>query len=359
MIGQRLRIARTAAGLSLRELESKLEGRVTPQALSKYERDEMMPSSPVLMSLARVLDVSEEYLLGEEDLALDGVEFRKKADMSAREEAQVEARVVQLLERYITVEEILNLPIEWDEPRGAPYPVMQNVGEAERAAGILREHWGLGLDPIPDFVELLEGRGIKVLSIEAEKVDGLTARVRRKKGTSLPVIVINQRDWSERKRFNLAHELGHLVLDVDTSIDCEKAAHRFAGAFLMPAESMWSEVGKHRTHISLLELLRLKEIFGASCQAITYRCKDLGIFAQPLYDELFLLFKEKGWRTKPYEEAGALSPEKECPKRLERLCYRALAEGAISEAKAAELLGISSRELNRRLDEPERVAAPR
>ena len=352
MIGQRLRLARVAAGLSLRDLEAKLESRVTAQALSKYERDEMMPSSPVLIGLARALDVSEEYLLGEQDLALDGVEFRKKADMSAREEAQVEARVLQLLERYLTVEEALNLPIEWDEPRGAPYPV-NSVGEAERAAFMLREHWGLGLDPIPNFVELLEGRGIKVLSIDAEKVDGLTARVRRKTGTSLPVIVINQGDWSERKRFNLAHELGHLVLDVDASIDCEKAAHRFAGAFLMPAETMWNEVGKHRTHISLLELLRLKEILGASCQAITFRCKDLGVIAQPLYEDLFNLFKEKGWRTKPYEEAGALSPAKESPRRLERLCYRALAEGAISEAKTAELLGISARELNRRLDEPE------
>jgi Zn-dependent peptidase ImmA (M78 family) len=355
MIGQRLKLARSASGLSLRDFESKLGNRVTAQALSKYERDEMMPSSQVLMSLARALDVSEEYLLGEQDLALDGVEFRKKADMSAKEEAQIEARVLQLLERYLTVEEILGLPIEWDEPREAPYPVIQNVGEADRAARILREHWGLGLDPIPSLVELLESRGIKVLSIDAEKVDGLTARVRRSKGASLPVIVINAHDWSERKRFNLAHELGHLVLDVDTTLDSEKAAHRFAGAFLMPAESMWNEVGKHRTHISLVELLRLKEIFGASCQAITYRCKDLGIIGQPLYDELFGVFKEKGWRTKPYEEAGAISPEKESPRRLERLCYRALAEGAVSDAKAAELLGISARELNRRLDEPERA----
>jgi len=112
----------------------------------------------LLMSLARALDVSEEYLLGEQDLALDGVEFRKKADMSAKEEAQVESHVHQLLERYLTVEEILGLPVEWDEPRDAPYPVMQNVGEADRAARILREHWGLGLDPIPILVELLESR---------------------------------------------------------------------------------------------------------------------------------------------------------------------------------------------------------
>ena len=144
MISQRLKLARSASGLSLRDLELRLDNRVTAQALSKYERDEMMPSSQVLMSLARALDVSEEYLLGEQDLALDGVEFRKKADMSTKEEAQVEARVLQLLERYLTVEEILGLPVEWDEPREAPYPVMQNVGEADRAARILREHWGSG-----------------------------------------------------------------------------------------------------------------------------------------------------------------------------------------------------------------------
>jgi Zn-dependent peptidase ImmA (M78 family) len=358
MIGQRLKLARAASGLSLRDLEGKLDNRVSAQALSKYERDEMMPSSPVLLGLARALDVSEEYLLGEQDLALDGVEFRKKADMSAKEEARVEARVLQLLERYLMVEEILGMPLEWDEPREAPYPVTQNVAEADRAAHILREHWGLGLDPIPNFVELLESRGIKVLSIDAEKVDGLTARVRRNKGDALPVVVINEKDWSERKRFNMAHELGHMVLEVDPSLDSEKAAHRFAGSFLMPAESMWNEVGKRRTHISLAELIRLKEIFGASCQAITYRCKDLGIISQTLFAELFAMFKEKGWRTNPYEEAGAMPPGKESPRRLERLCYRALAEGAISEAKAAELLGVSTRELNRRLDDVQLAGAP-
>ena len=232
---------------------------------------------------------------------------------------------------------------------------MSSLSEADRGAHILREHWGLGLDPIPNLVELLEGRGIKVLAIDAEKVDGLTARVRRERGPVLPVIVINSGDWAERKRFNLAHELGHLVLDVAPSLDSEKVAHRFAGAFLMPAEAMWNEVGKHRTSMSIAELLELKELFGASCQAIAYRCKDLGIFAQSLYDELFEQFKANGWRSKPYKEAGALPPANEDSRRLERLCYRALAENAISESKAAEILGITTRELNRRMDDAGRV----
>ena len=45
-----------------------------------------------------------------------------------------------------------------------------------------------------------------------------------------------QEDWGERQR--LAHELGHLVLDVVPKGDDENAARRFAGAFLMPSETL-------------------------------------------------------------------------------------------------------------------------
>ena len=47
-----------------------------------------------------------------------------------------------------------------------------------------------------------------------------------------------------------------------------------------------------------------------------------------------------------------MDPSKEEPKRMERLCFRALAEGIVSESKAAELLGIPVRELTRRMDQP-------
>ena len=51
MIGQRLKLARSAVGLSLRELEEKIGNLVTAQAIGKYERNESMPSSGVLMAL--------------------------------------------------------------------------------------------------------------------------------------------------------------------------------------------------------------------------------------------------------------------------------------------------------------------
>lgn len=357
MIGQRLKLSRVAAGLSLRDLQERIGNLVTAQAIGKYERNESMPGSKVLIALADSLGVSEDYLLGEQEMALDGVEFRKKAITSRREEAQVEAQVLHLFERYLVIEELLGLSVEWDKPREAPYPVVKDVSEADLAASNLRAHWGLGLDPIPNLVELLEERGIKVLSIDAEKIDGLTARVLRENRPALPVIVINRDDWAERKRFNLAHELGHMVMDVNPKLNSEKVAHRFAGAFLMPADALRNEVGKHRTSISMLELLRLKQLFRASFQAITYRCKDLGIFSDNLFRELYTVFMTKGWRSPPYMEYGALPPSSEEPQRLERLCYRAVSEGAVSDAKGAELLGVSVHEFIRQMNEPD-IEAP-
>jgi Zn-dependent peptidase ImmA (M78 family) len=355
MIGQRLKAARVASGLSLRALEARIGNRVTAQAIGKYERNESMPSSGVLIALAGALSVSEDYLLSPDELVLDGVEFRKKELTTKREEAFVEGRTLHLLERYLAVEDALGMAsLVWDRPREAPYPV-RSVADAEKAAWALRTHWGLGIDAIPSMVELLEERGIKVLSVELDSIDGLTAKAHRKGGEPVPVVVVKKFAWAERKRFTLAHELGHMVMEVGPDVDPEKAAHRFAGAFLMPAEALWSEIGKRRTSISLGELLHLKQLFGASFQCITYRCRDLQIIGETTFRSLFRIFSQRGWRSPPYQEPGAIDPKEEQPRRLERLCFRALAEGVIGEARAAELIGVSVRELTRLMDEPAEV----
>ncbi|HUN98720.1 MAG TPA: XRE family transcriptional regulator [Bradyrhizobium sp.] len=351
MIGHKLKVARSASGLSLRGLADAMDGIVSAQAIGKYERNEDMPSSRVLIALAAALHVTEDYLLSEDELALEGVEFRKKAGASSREEAALEARAIHMLERYLAIEDLLQMrSVDWEQPRSAPHPVA-DLRDAEDAARSVREEWGLGNDPIPQLAELLEERGIKILSLDLDDIDGLAAKVRRKDRNAARVIVIKRSTWSERKRFNLAHELGHMVLAPSPGVDEEKAAHRFAGAFLMPADALRAEVGVNRSSISLGELVALKERFGVSIQAIAYRCKDLGIISQSAFGRLFKIFSERGWRTAPYEEPARMKPELEEPKRFERLCYRALAEQVIGEARAAELLGISIRELDARLDQ--------
>ena len=111
MIGARLKLARDAAGLSLRALADRVENRVSAQAIGKYENDRMMPGSDVLLVLAKALQVSPEYLLSRRDIALSGVEFRRAPGSGAKEERAVEARVLEQLERHLTVEETLGLDV--------------------------------------------------------------------------------------------------------------------------------------------------------------------------------------------------------------------------------------------------------
>lgn len=351
MIGKRLQVARQAAGMSLRDLEAKVDKIVSAQALSKYEHDEMMPGSDVLAAIARALDVRESYLLGQNDLTLESVEFRKNMITSRKEEASIKASVLSEVERYLEIEDFVGVEsANWSRPQGSPYRV-DEFADAELAAGRLRSAWNLGSDPIPDLTEFLEERGIKVIPLNlGERVSGLMCLARRSKGADVPIIIVNRDDTGERQRFTLAHELAHHVLQTPEGARGEKLAHRFASAFLMPAEIFWREVGKHREAISLGELLELKALFKTSIQAIAYRLKDLEIIEPPMMKQLYEEFVRRGWRNPPFAEPGAISPEK--PERFTRLCYRAVSEGAISEAKGAELLGISVRELNRRLENP-------
>ncbi|MGH2397008.1 MAG: helix-turn-helix domain-containing protein [bacterium] len=351
MIGKRLQLARRAAGMSLRDLEAKVDKLVSAQALSKYEHDEMMPSSDVLAAIARALGVAESYLLGQDDLTLESVEFRRNRITGAKEEAMVRASVLSAVERYLEIEDFVGAAsVSWISPQGAPFPVHEPA-DSEAAASRLRVAWNLGTEPIPDLSEILEEKGIKVIPLPlGESVSGVMCKARRSKGGDVPVIVVNERDTGERQRFTLAHELAHLVLLGPSSARGEKLAHRFASAFLMPAETLWQEVGKNRSSISIGELFKLKALFKVSVQAITYRLKDLQIIGESLYKQLFNYFREQGWRKAPYAEPGAIPAEK--PERFRRLCFRAVAEGAVSESKAAELLGVSVRELDRMLGQP-------
>lgn len=348
MLGSRLRIARAAMRLSLRELSERIAGLVSPQAIGKYERGEDIPSPPVLKALSAALSVSIAHLESEEQLTLESVEFRKGLN-SAKEEASVQAKAITLLQHYLEIEAILGLEsTDWEKPRGVPFPV-NDLRDAEDAARSVREAWSLGNDPIPRLAELLEERGIKVLSVDLNDIDGLAAHAPRRDRDPARVIVVKRNTWSERKRFTMAHELGHMVLAVAPELNSEKAAHRFAGALLLPADMLRAEVGSKRSTISLAELAALKRRYGVSIQALTYRCRELGIISEAMFAELFKVFAERGWRTPPFEEPECMPEEYEKPRRFERLCFRALSEKLIDNSHASDLLGVSEIELSKRL----------
>ena len=355
MIGKRLKLARSASGLSLRELEDRLGGLVSAQAIGKYERDEMMPGSGVLIALARALGVSEDYLLRQDDVELVGVEFRKHRLDKAKDRARVQAQILSAVERYLEVEDLLAVSSVWHMPKGFPQKA-RRPADGEEAAKALRLAWNVGVDPIPSLAEFLEEKAIKIVSTPLpERVSGVKANVRQKDGALVQAIVLNGEHPGERQRFTLSHELGHLVLDLGSGPEkiAETICNRFAGAFLVPEQALRAELGNSRTSISIAELFSLKKLFGVSAQAIAYRANDLGIINDSLKQAVFIEFGKRGWRKR--EPESELIP-KEHPARFKRLCLRALSEEVISLSKAAELLDVGSRELLASLDEPASAA---
>jgi Zn-dependent peptidase ImmA (M78 family) len=343
MIGDRIKLARRKAALSLRGLSIAMRGRVTAQAIGKYERGEDVPSSGVLMALAKALGVSVPYLLDTRGIELTGVEFRTKANTSQRDRAHVENEVLEWIERYLQVEAALELDSSrWQGPLQRPRRLRTFV-DAEQLANDVRDAWKLGVDPIPNMTELLEEKGVKVLVVELpERVSGFTCLVERRDQTpALPVVVVNERFSLERRRLTLAHELAHRLIAPDSlsDEDEEKAATIFGGAFLMPREHLLREAGKHRQALGYKEIIGLKRLYRVSGAALLVRLQQLGVIGEATLVYAFQSIA-RGWRTEEPEplESAADRGQWERPRRFERLCYRALAEGLISLTKAAELL---------------------
>jgi len=335
MIGERLRIARRAAGLSQRDLAE--AAGVSAMAISKYERDLDTPSSGVLLRLAQALDVKTEYFLRPVTVTITAPSYRRRTSLPRKQELAIMGQIQEWLERYLGVESFFGGPPEFDLPASLDRCVA-SMDEVEHVALNLRQEWHLGLAPIESLVEVLEERGIKVGLVDGhEDFDALTFWMDDESDEDgVPVIAVKRGLPGDRQRFNLAHELGHLVLEPVEGVDAEKAAYRFAGAFLVPAPVARFELGTRRRALDLHELHLLKHKYGLSMQAWVYRAKDLGILSESAATRLFRQFRQQGWHRR--EPGDQIPPEE--PERLKRLVLRALAEDIISESRAAELLGM-------------------
>lgn len=331
MIGKRLKQLRMAQGLSLEGLAASLGGIVTKQALSKYETGKAQPTVRVLTQLAEALKVKSAHLFEEPSIRIEKIAFRRKSRLRKREEEQVESMAHQELEQRVRLQRMcfgeskLKIPIR-------KYRV-QSVEDTEAAAEGLRKEWDLGADPIASMTGTLEDRRVHVIGIQAgESFDGLSLVAYDGSQVVAAATVSRSGLPGERQRLNLAHELGHLVLDIDEAVNEEKAAFRFGGALLAPREVLRREVGSRRRSIGLTELLLLKQRFGLSIQALIHRLFDLEIISEPAYKEWWISLNRLGYRKK---EPGEMSPE--TPQWLKRTVYFALAEG-LMESEEAEML---------------------
>lgn len=328
MVGSRLKTARQAAGYSLRDLAERVG--VSAMALSKYERDEMTPSSRVLIKLTEVLKRRLDYFLRPAQVVVSEPQYRRRATMRKKDEASVRAQVEELVDRCLALEYLVG-----DAPEFSVKDVdchITSIEDAERVAEDLREAWNLGFDPIENMADVLELRGIRVGGIEGSpKFDALTFLI----NGDVPVIAVKRGVPGDRERFSMAHELGHLVLEPAHGIDAEKAATRFAEAFLVPRSTVLLELGPPRHSLSLRELSGLKCKYGLSMRAWIFRASHAGIIDAAAARRLHMEFSRRGWNVKEPGDVVAFDE----PLRLRSLAMRALAEGIISSERAEELYG--------------------
>ena len=152
---------------------------------------------------------------------------------------------------------------------------MRNNGTRIRvmARTLLSKHGMERMIPI-HLGNLCRSLGIKICHSEATHIDGtLFIRGDRK------IILVSTALPYERRRFTIAHELGHYVLGHQAafSLDSpeawtpweEQAANAFAAELLMPKTALQSIRHQHDTR-------QLAQIFGVSPLAMQIRLEEFG-----------------------------------------------------------------------------------
>lgn len=334
LFGERLRQARTMKGWSLRDLASATGCQVSHNALARYERGEMAPGSPILLAVAGALEQPADFFFRPYKAKLADVRFRKKSTLTGGKARAAVEQANDFYERFREAEELAGDVRTYKPPLDMSAPLQTPV-EAEDAAADLRKKWKLGLDPIPSVIGLLEREGIKVCETDlAVGLDGFCAHA-----DGDPLVVISQTRNVPRKRMTCTHELAHVVLPLpedDEKLE-EEIAKRFAGAFLLPAETFQAAFGKFRNRIGLSELIEIKAEFGASIMAIMKRAEQLSMITPQTYVNLCKFANQHGWR-KNGEPGDAQCACEEMPARFKQLVWRSVAEGQVSLSKGAALL---------------------
>jgi Zn-dependent peptidase ImmA (M78 family) len=292
-----------------------------------------MPDSKILIQMAHVMNVKPDYFFRPFTVEIGNIEFRKRRKLLVKEVNAIKEDVTDTISRYIELEQFLNLSSDFESP--IKDLIISNGNDLENAVNILLEKWKIGINALPNVIELLEDKEIKVIELDANlEFDGLSGWANNK----IPLIVVNKNFPIERKRLTALHELGHLVLTFADGLEHkikENLCHRFAGAMLMPKETFLLELGGPRKRISIPELIAIKETYGISIQAIMARARNLDIITIDRYTSFRIWIGQDDNRRKEIGYGSFIGKEQST--RFMQLLYRATSEEIISMSKAANL----------------------
>lgn len=330
--GARLTLARHLVGLRKSDLAARVDK--SPTAVAAWESGAKRPTSATVAQLALSLSVDPGFFaMRPADVAaassLPHFRSLRSTTQLARDQAfaygQLAVDIATSVEKHV----------EFPEPDVPSYPVSvddQDGDGPEQAARLIRRRWALDIGPAGHLVRLLENHGVLVVfsphgvaSVDAYSFD---SRLR-------PVVILNpiKRDYY-RQRFDVAHELGHLVMHSDAEPGgriVEEQAHRFAAELLMPADQIRDHLPAAMGGDVWQRLARLKEQWGVSIQALLYRARRLGRLSDVSYRNAMTTISTRGWRR---DEPGLVTVIEQ-PSLLPR-AVALLAQEGISDAQLIE-----------------------
>jgi Zn-dependent peptidase ImmA (M78 family)/DNA-binding XRE family transcriptional regulator len=307
-----LLLARESRGLTQSALAERAD--CTQGAVSRIENGLDEPTADIVDRLARALSYPPSFFF--QNARIHGLPvtfYRKRKQMSRKLLAEIEAEVAI---RSIHISALLRAA-EIHFEKGIPRIDADADGDQtpEDIAQTVRAWWGIARGPIPNLVELIEQMGgiIVPCAFKSKDIDAIGQRV--PEIPDHPLFFTNENIPTDRLRYTLAHELGHVVMHCYPNPDAdqmEREADRFAGEFLMPAKDIQPEL----RGISIPKLASLKPIWRVSMGALLMRAKSLGIVTPRSYRYMWMEMGRLGFRTNEPAQL-ALSPEK--PTILEEL----------------------------------------
>lgn len=325
--GEHLKTARLFRGLSLADLSDKTG--ITKQALSLYENETIKPEIAKLLLISDALNFPVEYFMSKEqfNVKTESTYFRSLLSTSKIARTAQSVRLEYIAKLYEILIDYVDFPdrdlpnITFNGQDGGNDA--SETEEIESIATKCRKVWRLGSEPISDLQKLIESKGIIVTSLDTKEneIDAFSQRIIID-NFSVYIVVLNSSKNYVRARFDLAHELGHILLhpwsenieelSKQEFKERESQANKFAGAFLLPKDSFGNDISHYPTKLDYY--VHLKSKWNVSIQAMIYRTHQLGIINTSQYQYLMRQISKRGWRfnepgDKPYTMGKTLLQE--------------------------------------------------
>ena len=327
-----VQVGRESRGLSQKELADIM--RVTQGRISKIESGLLPIPEDLLDALSVALDYPPNFFLQEGSIMGIGIAevfHRKRADVPKKLLDKIHAQM-EIRRRHVdrllrSTEFPVRVPrLDLDEYGGSP----------EEIARLVRATWHLPRGPIANLTETLEQAGVVVVlfDFETSRVDAISRWV---PGLP-PLLFVNQLAPTDRRRFSLAHELGHLVMHALPTPEIEPQANRFAAEFLMPERDIRPDL----RDVTLAKVARLKPHWKVAMQALLKRAEDLGTITVTRARSLWSQMTQLGYRTREPSEYDLPAEE---PRLLRELIQMHIHDLGYSADELRELLALNEVEL--------------